>query len=181
MSPNPPFRYYSIIKQFQVKSTVMDIRALLRSCFTPLVLIGAFFIALLLMSAALLFLTWSRPVPVPVSPGTAVMRVIAAPTETPIPPTPTPYISPTLPQAEGEMFVSGFVKVVGTGGDGLRLRYAPGLDSKVRLLGAEGEIFQVIDGPQRVDDYTWWYLENPQDRTRRGWAVADFLEAALNP
>jgi hypothetical protein len=159
----------------------MDIRAFVRSCFTPLVMIGAFFIALLLMSAVLLFLGWSRPGPVPGPPGTAVIRVMPAPTETPIPATPTVYTSPTLASAEGEIAVGGMVKVTGTGGDGLRLRYSSGLDSKVRLLGAEGEIYQIVDGPQQADNYTWWYLENPQDRTRRGWAVADFLQAALNP
>jgi hypothetical protein len=159
----------------------MDIRVIVRSCFTPLVLIGAFFIALLLMSVTLLFMSWSRPGPAPGQPGTAVMTIIAAPTETPIPATPTAVITPTLARVEGEMTIGGMVKVVGTGGDGLRLRYSPGLDSNVRLLGNEGEIFQIADGPQQVDDYTWWYLENPQDRTRRGWAVAKFLQSALNP
>jgi hypothetical protein len=177
------FRYfdYSIINQYQVKSTVMDIRTITRSCFSPLVLIGAFFIALLLFSATFLFLSWSRPGPIPDPPGTAVMRIIAAPTETPVPATPTSDIFPTQAQVESRITVGGMVKVVGTGGDGLRLRYSPGLDNQVRLLAAEGENFQIADGPQQVDNYTWWYLENPLDRTRRGWAVADFLEAALNP
>jgi hypothetical protein len=159
----------------------MDIRTTARSCFTPLVLIGAFFIALLLMSATMLFVGWSRPGPVASLPGTAVMNIIAAPTETPVPATPTAYIAPTQMSTEGEITLGGMVKVTGTGGDGLRLRYSAGLDGKVRLLGAEGEIFQIMDGPQQVDNYTWWYLENPQDRTRRGWAVADFLEAAITP
>ena len=159
----------------------MDIRTITRSCFSPLVLIGAFFIALLLFSATFLFLSWSRPGPIPDPPGTAVMRIIAAPTETPVPATPTSDIFPTQAQVESRITVGGMVKVVGTGGDGLRLRYSPGLDNQVRLLAAEGENFQIADGPQQVDNYTWWYLENPLDRTRRGWAVADFLEAALNP
>lgn len=71
--------------------------------------------------------------------------------------------------------------IFGTGGDGLRLRYQAGLNSNVRLLGAEGELFEVMDGPETSDGYIWWYLESPDDRTRRGWAVVDFLVPANTP
>jgi hypothetical protein len=33
----------------------------------------------------------------------------------------------------------------------------------------------VEDGPQEVDDFTWWYLVAPFDETRSGWAVANYL------
>jgi hypothetical protein len=62
------------------------------------------------------------------------------------------------------------------------LRVEPGLDSQVRLLGLETEVFQVTDGPQEVDGFTWWYLVAPFDETRNGWAVSNYLAATTqNP
>jgi hypothetical protein len=49
------------------------------------------------------------------------------------------------------------------------------------MLGAEEEIFLVIDGPQQADNYIWWYLEGPFDDTRHGWAVSNFLRLVQNP
>ena len=65
----------------------------------------------------------------------------------------------------------------------------PGQDNrnlKVELYkcpncGAEEEIFLVADGPQQVDNYTWWYLVGPFDESRHGWAVANFLRVVQNP
>jgi 23S rRNA (guanosine2251-2'-O)-methyltransferase len=39
----------------------------------------------------------------------------------------------------GLISLGGYVQIVGTGGDGLRLRDQPGLDGKVLLLGSEGK------------------------------------------
>ena len=156
----------------------MELRRLLRACFTPMVMIGTLFVAVTLLAATFLFVNWTRPGPIPGEPGAALVNIVLAPTETPTPATPTAMVSPTPIPAEGNIYQGGIVQITGTGGDGLRLRFTPGLDSNVRLLGAEGEIFQVMDGPEQVDGYTWWYLENPQDRARRGWAVAEFLKPA---
>jgi len=49
------------------------------------------------------------------------------------------------------------------------------------LLGSEAEVFRVQDGPREVDGYTWWYLVGPFDETRRGWAVANYLQIVQNP
>lgn len=73
------------------------------------------------------------------------------------------------------------MQIVGTGGDGLRLRTEPGLDSQVRLLGAEAEVFQIREGPQDVAGYTWWYLVAPYDESRQGWAVSNYLALIQNP
>lgn len=154
----------------------MGLRNVFRACFTPAVMIGTLLVAGLLLVATFLFVNWTRPGPIPDEPGTAIVNVIQAPTETPAPIIPTALASQTPLPDEGGIYLDGSVQVTGTGGDGLRLRFSPGLNSNVRLLGAEGEIFQVMDGPEQVDGYTWWYLENPQDRTRRGWAVAEFLQ-----
>jgi hypothetical protein len=159
----------------------MIVREFFRACFTPVVMIGTILIAGALLVITLLFVGWARPGPIPDEPGTAVVKVIQSPTETPQPVTATSSFLATLQPSDVEIEKGSNVKIIGTGGVGLRLRYSAGLNSNVRLLGAEGEIFQVMDGPEQVDNYTWWYLENPQDRSRKGWAVANFLELVLIP
>jgi hypothetical protein len=123
-----------------------------------------------------------------VSAGEAVVTpqliVMINPSATPIPPTALPATFmpqstalPTLEAGAGTGFGLGdLVEVTGTGGDGLRLRQSPGLDSKIISLGVDSEVFKVEDGPQTVDGYQWWYLINPYDSTRQGWAVGRFLK-----
>jgi hypothetical protein len=77
--------------------------------------------------------------------------------------------------------IGAFVEITGTGGDGLRLRAEPGLDSDVRMLGGEAEVFQIRDGPREADGYTWWYLVALIDETRNGWAVSNYLAVVQNP
>ncbi len=93
-----------------------------------------------------------------------------------LPPTPTP---PELPERD---FDHGqLVTVFGTGGDGLRLRKSPDLDADVGFLGLENEVFRVIDGPIDGDGYVWWYLVNPYEGSKSGWAVANYLRSADVP
>ena len=119
--------------------------------------------------------------------STAVITIIAVPTATDILPTSIPAtVEPPaatdLPNPpDGDITIDAYVQVTGTGGGGLRLREGPGLDRTVRMLGAEEEIFLVIDGPQQADNYIWWYLEGPFDDTRHGWAVSNFLRLVQNP
>jgi hypothetical protein len=159
----------------------MKLNDLLKMIFNPWVMLGSLAVAVILASMTLLLLLATRSDSPPGEPLPAVMNIIPAPTETPtlLPPTPTVASPQETPQPG--LFVGGMVQISGTSGEGLRLRYSPGLDSQVRLLGSEGEVFQVMDGPQQADNYTWWYLENPQDRTRRGWGVEDFLSPANAP
>lgn len=159
----------------------MGVRAVLRAVFNPWVIIGAIGFALILFMLTFLLLSSIRTGPVPGDESQAVINVIAAPTDTPAIPTSTAMVAPTDALVQSGVFVGGTAVVAGTGGDGLRLRYTPGLKSNVRLLSGEGTLFEIMDGPREMDGYTWWYLENPQDRTQRGWAVADFLEPAPVP
>ncbi|HSO27010.1 MAG TPA: hypothetical protein VLS48_03005 [Anaerolineales bacterium] len=151
----------------------------MRSFFNLGMVLGGLAIAVILASLAIALLWFTRPGPRPVGASTAVLQVIEAPTMTPIPPTPLPEVTPTgFTQANtgsGEIEIGTLVQVSGTGGDGLRLRMEPGLNSQVRLLGSESEVFQVSDGPRDQDGYIWWYLVGPDDPTRHGWAVSDFL------
>lgn len=130
----------------------------------------------------------TRPTATSLQPtASAVFSVVtaAAPaTETPNPTlilvaSETPVLTPTLPAGPvGEISIGTQVQVVGTGTDGLRLRQGAGLDFPVNYLGIEYEVFTVLDGPQQVDDFTWWFLVAPDDDTRNGWAVENFLEVA---
>lgn len=152
----------------------------------PWLIIGAILFGLGLTVATFLLLLLTRSVQVPPGIPTAALTVIALPTETPVSPSPTQIDLPTatppqLPPATDDIAIGSYVQIKGTGGDGLRLRAAPGLNSEVLLLGLEDEVFIVQDGPQIVDDYTWWYLEGLFDASRRGWAVANYLAVVQRP
>lgn len=154
--------------------------------FDPWLIIGAILFGVGLTAATVLLLLLTRSVQIPSGLPTAALTVISLPTETATPSAPTQTDLPTatpqeLPPAAGDIAIGAYVQITGTGGDGLRLRAAPGLNSEVRLLGLEDEVFVVQDGPQVVDDYTWWYLEGLFDATRRGWAVANYLEVIQKP
>jgi hypothetical protein len=161
----------------------------IRWFFNPWVIFGSLFFGVALLVSTFLLLVLTRPSPVTAGlPPTAVITVIAVPTATPPPPTLTPQGPETPTPTEGplpepgDVSLGSFVQIAGTGGDGLRLRVEPGLDSQVRLLGLETEVFQVTDGPQEVDGFTWWYLVAPFDETRNGWAVSNYLAATTqNP
>jgi hypothetical protein len=112
----------------------------------------------------------------------SVMTVVFPPTATStsfIPTaTPTPTQTPTPvppPKVEEGIVIGGLVEVSGTEGDGLRLREDPSLDAKAAFLGLENEVFEVREGPVEKDGYEWWYLSNPYNTDKEGWAVANYL------
>ena len=110
----------------------------------------------------------------------------AAPAVIRIPrPSPTPSLAPTVvpsetPTAEnpgpaGPVSIGDLIEVFGTSGDGVRLRSEPTLEGTVVGLGMDSDVFQVEDGPLEAEGHVWWYLVNPYDTARQGWAVADYL------
>jgi hypothetical protein len=149
------------------------------------VLLGALAIAGFLILVTLIFIGWTKPDPIrDLGFAPADLTVIPAPTSTPnVTPTYTPdpliYGTPTLPP--DVIGVGGYVQITGTDGEGLRLRADPGLNGASIFLGYDEEVFEVRDGPQEADGYTWWYLVAPYDETRAGWAAADFLGAIPSP
>ncbi|NPV86010.1 MAG: hypothetical protein HPY45_08390 [Anaerolineae bacterium] len=146
------------------------------------VILGAVAIAVVLC----LFLVFVAWLSAPYQDGratfpTAVITLVFMPTDAP---TPVPVVSATapLPTSTPSSIAKGvFVKVYGTGGEGLRLRSAPGVGNRPKFLGSEGEVFQVMDGAALADGYTWWYLVSPNDAGRSGWAVEDFLVITAYP
>jgi len=74
------------------------------------------------------------------------------------------------------VFAAGYtVKIFNTGGDGLRIRLEPGLNSQPLFLGVEGEEFRIIEGPNISDNKVWWMIEAANDPSRAGWAAQDYL------
>lgn len=159
----------------------MGIRDFLRLLLDPGVILGAIGFALAMFIATLLLLLMTRTVPSSAGVPTPAITIVSFPTATQKFPTSTPLIpvnTPASPQPTylpGNLFVGAFVQITGTGGDGLRLRLEPGLEGKVLFLGQESEIFRVHDGPQETDGHTWWLLVAPDDETRKGWAVSEYL------
>ena len=158
----------------------LDLRRLL----TLPVILSASGLACLLTLVTLAWFGFSASPP-PSDPGLvpAYLTLIPAPTSTSLA-TPTPTLDPlagtaTLPA--NVIAVGGYVQITGTDGDGLRLRSAPGLASELLFLGEDAEVFQVRDGPQEANGYTWWYLVAPYDESRAGWAAANFLSVVPPP
>jgi hypothetical protein len=156
-----------------------------RSVLTPRALAGAVGVAVFLLILVFTWLAFSAvPQPDPAS-LMAVVTVIPAPTSTPLPaavatldpyaPTPTPALEP------GQLAIGVYVQIVGTEGQGLRIRQTPGLDGEQQFLGFDAEVFLVQDGPREVDGYTWWYLVSNYDDGRAGWAASNFLEFIPSP
>ncbi|GAB4429966.1 MAG: hypothetical protein Kow002_18510 [Anaerolineales bacterium] len=157
----------------------------LKSLINKWTTLGAFFLAGILLLITLLATGWTRP-PHQTDFGFAPadLTVIPAPSATAnvtatFTPDPLLVGTPTLsPDAIG---LGSYVQIAGTDGDGLRLRAAPGLNGEPVFLGYDEEVFQVREGPQQADGYTWWYLVAPYDESRVGWAAAAFLAPIPSP
>ncbi|MEK7275745.1 MAG: hypothetical protein AAB427_00210 [Chloroflexota bacterium] len=92
---------------------------------------------------------------------------------------PTGTVPPVL--NPGAINLGSYVQVVRTDGDPLKLRQAPTLNAEVNYLAVPNEVLKVINGPTIADGFTWWYLVDPADETRNGWAVENYLDATNGP
>ncbi|NWG33918.1 MAG: hypothetical protein HXY42_05710 [Chloroflexi bacterium] len=150
----------------------MDVRQL----FNKWVILGALSLAGLLLLVTFLSIGWIHS---PQSPDVgfapAYLTIIPASTATPNV-TPTATLDPFAPSPTPTgLTVGGYAQITGTGGEGLRIRSAPGLSGEPVFLGLDSEVFLVKDGPREADGYVWWYIAAPYDEARAGWAAADFL------
>lgn len=143
--------------------------------------LGSCTVAGCLLIATLVSVGWLRPRPsseVGFTP--ADLTIIAPPTATAsATATAAAVTTPTI--SPNQIAIGAYVQISGTGGDGLRIRSAPGLSSETVFRGEEAETFQVRDGPRDADGYTWWYLVAPYDETRAGWAAAAYLAVVPSP
>jgi hypothetical protein len=144
------------------------------------VLIGSIIVAggLIVLIGLLITLV---PVPAqqPFDPS-RMMTIIPAPSPSPTPTQVLETATPTSPPAIDGISIGSYVQITGTDGQGLRLRSGPGTDHPPRFLGMDAEVFQVKDGPEQSDGFTWWFLEAPYDPGRSGWAASNFL-GVVNP
>lgn len=127
---------------------------------------------------ALYVLRAQHPLPGP-SPTPIIWTATPQPTPTPGP-TPTETAIPT-PTLSPDIAVGRYVRVSGTEGAGVSLRQDPDVNSPRLEIGREGEVFLVLDGPREVGGYVWWLLRDPDDETRQGWAVGNYLQPVEHP
>ncbi len=150
------------------------------------VLVGAVVVGALLLGLVVCWMTIFLPLTNENNAPAAALTIIPAPTATvsgfELPTdTPPPSETPAPTPLPGTIVQGAFVQITGTGGDGLNLRSEPGLNSEVRYLGLESEVFVVRDGPQEADGLIWWYLVGFYDESRNGWAASNYLEIIQNP
>lgn len=149
--------------------------------FTLPVFISAIGMACLLMAVGFVILGVLVPNSGAEGYPTAPLTVVPGPTSTLYIPTPTPSRVPTstsnMPPSPmpGMIGVGSNVQISGTEGSGLNIRTEPGLGTEVRFVALDSEVFVVRDGPEVVDDITWWYLVTPLDEARTGWAASNYL------
>jgi hypothetical protein len=143
-------------------------------------------IALLLIAVFWVAVIYLRA-PLPgAGPQSVAVTVIPAPTLTLVVIIPTPSPTPTdapqfIPPPNTGISVGSHVQIVGTGGDGLRLRSDPGTAGNIKFLGLDSEVFLVKEGPVEKDGFTWWFLTAPVDATKGGWAVSNYLSVIQVP
>lgn len=152
----------------------------MKDILNPWVLVGSIITASLLLIGA--FLVAGSIIPSNQLPeyGEAALTVLPVPTYTPTAVPATPALTTTIEIISG-IQIGSYVKIVGTEGEGLRLRKDPTLNGEIIYLGVEDEVFLVSNGPEDQDGYLWWFLKAPVNETRNGWAVSNYLQVEQNP
>ena len=79
-----------------------------------------------------------------------------------------------------EVFSVGIkVEISGTGGDGLRMRESPYMDSEVLYLAHEGEDCIIVEGPQIEENLIWWKIQSLEEETKSGWSVQTYMTTII--
>jgi hypothetical protein len=152
----------------------------------PWIYITAFLISVAAFGIFILVLLFSKQSLASAGASTALVTIIPAPDATSTP-SPTPFVTPTatssnLPTPVSEdIKIDSYVQIIGTGGDGLRLRDEPGLGTTILSTASEMEVFKVLEGPSPADGFNWWYISDPYNENRRGWVVVNYLQMVKNP
>ena len=104
---------------------------------------------------------------------------------TPYKPTPTAFIegeqtgtgdetqATALP---GVFSIDMRVRVLNTGGDGLKIHSEPNIDAQTLTVAAENSIWKIMDGPTIEEGRVWWKVWS-EESGMSGWAVQDYLTA----
>ncbi len=159
----------------------------LRSLFNIKVILGGIFFATGVFAVFLVILWSAKANDTAITPATAILNIIKAPTSTPISPvqSPTPPTTPVpsqqVPPPSADIAIGDYVQVNGTGGDGLRLHKTAGVSSEVQYVAIDTEVFTVKEGPIEADGYMWWLLQDPYTENAAGWGVSNYLLVVKNP
>ena len=93
---------------------------------------------------------------------------------------PAPTMPPTGAQAPpGTLMEGTFVRIHGTGVDGVRFRFGPGLNYATIRIAQDDEVLLVLGGPETGDGYAWWRLQDALGNV--GWAAVTFLSPIAAP
>jgi hypothetical protein len=82
------------------------------------------------------------------------------------------------PTVAADITLGSQVAIKGTEGSGLAVRQGPGVEYTYFFVANDGERFVVEDGPREADGYIWWYIADPANPDREGWAAQDWMEIA---
>jgi hypothetical protein len=88
---------------------------------------------------------------------------------------PTNTLPPTV---AADITLGSQVAIKGTEGAGLAVRQGPGVEYTYFFVANDGERFVVEDGPREADGYIWWYIADPSNPDREGWAAQNWMEIA---
>mgnify|MGYP001561775171 CR=1 FL=1 len=129
--------------------------------------------------------TANSPTPTPIFVVITATPTLAAQGGTPAPVTITPAFVLTstgssglptdIPNLGVGISMGSLIEVAGTEGFGLTVRQGPGKDYAYLFVALDGERFEVKDGPRQADEFIWWYIVDPDDPNRFGWAVSNFM------
>ena len=173
--------------------TVPVVRRRARDASVPiwaLAFVAALFVVTCLSLWAYIVVT--RPT-VPRATSAAVFVVVTSITTPGVPTLDPLLVTITVPPSEpptatvppnvnpGFINLGSYVQVVRTEGDPLKLRQAPSLNAEINYLALPNEVLKVENGPTIADGFTWWFLVDPADNTRNGWAVENYLQATNGP
>lgn len=79
----------------------------------------------------------------------------------------------------GTIAEGAFVAVGNTDGYGIRLRFGPGADFATIRIVMDGEVLQVVSGPERAEGLVWWRVQDSQGNI--GWSAEQYLGPASAP
>lgn len=88
-----------------------------------------------------------------------------------------PTVEPTQTSLPGGCLLNQRVVVFNTGTVGLNLREEPRRSAEAQFVAREGDILQVVDGPQFFDEIEWCKVESITRPGQFGWASLEFLIA----
>lgn len=102
------------------------------------------------------------------------------PTPTPEPATPTPEQPTPTPTPPADVMQVGSKATVNAEA-GLRVRSGPGTNFDLVITLPYGMVVDIIGGPERADNYTWWQIEfsTPEGDKQQGWVAGDFLDPGI--